>query len=328
MTKDLANAGHIPGPVEAPNWIDPIDWRKGITEWLADPRFSTGYGDVRHLPTVLVETHALKPYQQRVLGTYVLLESALRTVGKESASLRSAIEADRKRRNPTVPLSWDVDPKTTTEKIEYKGMEARAVPSAISGGVRMQFTGQPATAMVPFQRQNHVATSVARPKAYWIPPAWTEVIARLERHGIQFERIKEPREVKVGMYRLEEAKFETEAFEGRVRLQTKPVLEKRTEKFAPGAVRVPTDQALGDLAVILLEPTSPDSFLQWGFFNEVLQRTEYIEPYVIEPMAERMMAADPALAEEFREKLAKDDAFRSSATERAALVLREDAVHG
>ncbi len=225
----------------------------------------------------------------------------LRLSGKRTAhggkararACATAIEADRKRRNPTVPLSWDADPKAPAEKIEYKGIEARAIPSAISGGVRLQYTGQPVTATVPFERQNHVATSVTRPKAYWIPAAWSDVIARLELHGIQFERIKEAREMKVGMYRLEEAKFEAEPFEGRVRVQAKAVLEKRTERFAPGSVRVPTDQALGDLAVVLLEPASPDSFFQWGFFDEVLQRTEYIEPYVIEPMAERMMAADP-----------------------------------
>ena len=54
---------------------------------------------------------------------------------------------------------------------------------------------------------------------------------------------------------------------------------------APCACR--TDQPLGDLAVLLLEPASPDSFFQWGFFLEALQPTEYVEGYVMEPMAER-----------------------------------------
>ncbi len=73
VTRDLTAAGHIPGVVDVPNWIDPLDWRKGFRGWIGDPRFSTGYGDVRHLPTVLLETHSLKPYPQRVLGTYVYL---------------------------------------------------------------------------------------------------------------------------------------------------------------------------------------------------------------------------------------------------------------
>jgi murein tripeptide amidase MpaA len=316
VTADLAAAGHIPGSTDVANWIDPIDWRKGIKSWNADVRFSTGYGDVRHLPTVLLETHSLKPYDQRVLGTYVYLESALRVVGKEGGGLRQAAETDRKRRDAIIPLSWDVDPKAPVEKIEFKGINARVVPSAISGNVRLEFTGQPATAMVPYPQQAHVLTSAVRPKAYWIPPAWTEVIERLQTHGIQFERIAQAREVKVAMYRLEEAKFEDKPFEGHIQVKTRPVAENQTLRFAPGSVRVPTDQALGDLAIILLEPASPDSFFQWGFFDQVLQQTEYIEPYVIEPMAERMMAADPKLADEFRKKLATDEAFRSSAERR------------
>ena len=316
VTKDLAAAGHIPGSTDVPNWIDDTDWQKGIKAWPADPRFSTGYGDVRHIPTVLLETHSLKPYEQRVLGTYIYLESALRIAGKSGTELREAIEADRKRRDPMVPVSWDVDPKATPEEIEYQGIEARAVPSAISGGVRVEFTGKPVTMRVPYRRAIHLASSFTRPEAYWIPAAWTEVIERLELHGIQFERTEQVREVKVAMYRLEQAKFEAEPFEGHMRVKANPVLEQHTERYAPGSVRVPTDQTLGDLAAILLEPSSPDSFFQWGFFDQVLQQTEYIEGYILEPMADRMLAADPKLAEEFRGRLAQDEAFRNSPTER------------
>jgi hypothetical protein len=109
---------------------------------------------------------------------------------------------------------------------------------------------------------------------------------------------------------------EQQPFEGHVQLRAKPVVEQRTEHYPAGSVRVPTNQPLGDLAAILLEPASPDSFFQWGFFDSVLQQTEYIEGYILEPMAERMMAADPKLAEEFKQKLASDDAFRASPKER------------
>ncbi len=142
------------------------------------------------------------------------------------------------------------------------------------------------------------------------------MIERLRVHGVQFERIAEAREVKVTMDRLGEPQLGKESFEGHVRVEAKPVAEARTERFPPGSVRVPTDQPLGDLAAVLLDPRSPDSFFQWGFFHEVLQETEYIEAYVIEPMAERMLAADPKLADEFRAKLAKDEAFRGSAKAR------------
>jgi hypothetical protein len=324
VTNDLAAMGHIPGSTDVAGWIDPVDLSKGIKSWMANARFSNGYGDARHLPAVLVENHSLKPYDQRVLGTYVFLEGAIRAVANNAAALRQAIDSDRKANMATVPLTWDVDPAATPDTIEFKAIESRTVPSAISGGLRIEFMGKPVTLKIPFQHANHVSAAVARPKAYWIPPAWGEVIQRLQLHGIQLERINASRDVKVSMYRLEEMRFqgkdplreEEQPFEGRVQISAKPVVEQRTEHYAAGSVRVPMNQPLGDLAAVLLEPASPDSFLQWGFFDEVFQHTEYIEGYILEPMAERMLATDPKLAEEFKQKLASDEAFRASQKER------------
>ena len=67
---------------------------------------------------------------------------------------------------------------------------------------------------------------------------------------------------------------------------------------------------------MLLEPSSSDSLFQWGFFNSILSATEYVEAYIMEPMAEQMMADDPKLAEEFRKKVETDAAFRSNPTAR------------
>jgi hypothetical protein len=323
VTSDLAAMDHVPGSTNVANWIEATDLSKGIRAWMSGPRFSNGYGDVRHLPTVLLETHSLKPYDRRVLGTCVFLESSIRVVAKNASALRAAIEKDRKGNAATIPLDWDVDPKAPTESIEYKAIESRTVPSAISGGLRIEFTGKPLTVKIPYKRGNHVSASVTRPKAYWIPPAWSDVVQRLQLHGIQFERMDQPRDVTVTMYRLEDAKFqgerrtdEQQPFEGHVQMIAKPVATQRTEHYAAGSIRVPTNQPLGDLAVILFEPSSPDSFFQWGFFDQVLQQTEYIEGYILEPMAERMLASDPKLAEEFREKLATDEAFRASPKDR------------
>jgi hypothetical protein len=142
------------------------------------------------------------------------------------------------------------------------------------------------------------------------------VIERLRIHGIEMETIDDWREVDVTMYRLNNPKLSTEVFEGRVRVTATPVEESRRERFPPGSVRVSTDQPLGTLAIALLEPAAPDSFFQWGFFHEVLQRTEYIDAYIMEPMAERMMQLDPSLREEFTRKLADDKDFASSPTKR------------
>ena len=306
LRQDLEAMGHIPGPLIFA--LDPA-LRQGLLEWTGGPRYSDGYGSARHLPTILVENHSLKPYPQRVLGTYVLLESILRTLGEEVRGLREAVHSDRARRPEHVTLSWKRAPEPGS--FELAGIEWRVEPSKISGGERVVWTGKPVTVEVPLVATNVPGTTVKRPSAYWIPSAWHEVIANLETHGIEMERTSSPRTLEVEMYRLEEPEFAAAPFEGRIQVTAKPVTERRRETFPKGSVRIPTDQPLGELAALLLEPESPDSLFQWGFFHEVFQRTEYVEGYVMEPMAERMLAEDPALAAEFEKRL-EDEEFANN----------------
>jgi hypothetical protein len=46
--------------------------------------------------------------------------------------------------------------------------------------------------------------------------------------------------------------------------------------------------------MVLLEPLSKILFLD-GVFLSIFQRTEYIEPYVMEPMAIKMLQESPEL---------------------------------
>ncbi len=303
-TRDLEAMGHVPGPLIS--LVDDHDPSKGIVDWTAGPRFSTGYGDARHLPTILVENHSLKPYRQRVLGTYVLLESVLRTAAREVAGLRRAIAADAAARPDRIPLEWKAVPSPAT--LEFKAVAWRVTASAISGGPRVEYLGRPETVRVPRQGME-VAQAVSRPAAWWIPPAWPGVIERLLLHGIEMERVTAPRDVDVEMYRIESPKVESNPYDRLIWVKGTFVTERRRERLPAGSVRIRADQPLAPLAALLLEPASPDSFFAWGFFPECLQATEGVEGYVMEPMAERMLAESPALKAEFEKALAADDAF-------------------
>jgi hypothetical protein len=307
----LRDMGHIPGPLIFTD--DPLS---GIAMGQADPRLSTGYGDARHLPTILVENHSLKPYDQRVLGMYVFLEQTLRTIAHELAPLRAAIATEQARRPAAIPLAWKIPENATPEQVEILGIESRKKLSAATGNVYVEWLGKPVTRRAPVHWASEVTSSVAPPRAYWVPAAWQEVIAKLDLHGIPYERIAAPRDVDVTMVRFATPKFDNEQFEGHVRVTAAATPEKRHERFPAGSVRVSTDQPLGTLAALLLEPSSPDSLFQWGFFNSILSPTEYVEAYIMEPMAERMLAEDPKLAEEFRAKLESDAAFRGDAQAR------------
>jgi hypothetical protein len=302
-SESLTAMGHTPGPLFFP--LDRNDQTKGMLEWTASPRFSNGYGDARHLATVLVENHSLKPFRRRVLGTYVILESALRSLAEHGDELRRATAADRVRRPESVPLAWRAGGEP--ERMELAAIEQELVESAVAGGPVIRWTGRPLTLEVPWVVMSQPAAEVSLPVAYWIPPGWPEVVERLTAHGVRVERLEEARELEVELYRVSGAELAEEPFEGRVRVTAEPVSESRRQRFPAGSVRVDLDQPLGVLAALLLEPASPDSFFQWGFFLEVLQRTEYAEAYVMAPTAERMMAADPALTAEFERALEEDE---------------------
>ena len=226
----------------------------------------------------------------------------------QEAELHRAVTADRARRPAELPLTWRI-PDAEPEQVEFLGIESRLVPAPVSGGKKIEWNGKPVTLTVPHLKTTEPVLEVKVPKAYWIPSTWPEVIARLEAHGVLLERLGEARELELEMVRLTEPVLAKAPYEGRVPVTCTPVAELRTQLFPAGSVRVTTDQPLGELAVLLLEPESPDSFFQWGFFHEVLQRTEYFEGYVMEPLAERMMAENPELKREFEALLESDPEF-------------------
>lgn len=309
----LASAGHIPGPLIFAR--DEDDLSKGIDLSAFAPRFSHAYGDLRRLPTVLVENHSLKPYRQRVLGTYVLLESTLKLLASKGPELKAAIASDRALRPATLPANW----KTRSEPfgaIDFLSIESTQSMSAATGAAVTRWTGKPGPVVSTPVYGSEPGLQLTIPGAYWVPATKPEVIARLEAHGIAFETFKSPRTVEVEMLRL--TQFHVgQPSEGRtpvVAAAATPL--RRAETYPKGSVRVPTNQPLGALAAMLLEPVSQDSFLAWGFFSEILARVEYMEPYAIAPMAEAMLAADPALKLEFEKRLAEDQDFAASPSRR------------
>ena len=146
-----------------------------------------------------------------------------------------------------------------------------------------------------------------------MPSYRADIIERLRIHGVAMETLDAPRTVNLDMLRLVEPKLAARANEGHVQATVEGVsAERRDWTFPAGSVRVPTDQPLGDIVVLLLEPQSAESFFAWGMFPEVLSRVEYIEGYAIAPLAEAMMAADPALKAEFEARLAADPDFAAN----------------
>lgn len=316
INEALRDQGHIPG--ELVFAVDDRNPRAGLSDGGLGERFSNGWGSAAHIPAILIENHSLKPHEQRVLGTYVFLETALGILADHGAELRAAIRTDRALRPAEIPANFRPSPEPTTTRDNFLGIGFETYQSPASGREEIRWTGQPDPQpwSMPFYGSLPRLT-LRRPEAYWVPVHRADIIERLRIHGVEMEALDAPRTVNVEMLQLIDPQLARSANEGHVPVTVETVeAERREWTFQPGSVRVPTDQPMGDVVVLLLEPQSSESFFAWGLFPEVLSRVEYIEGYAIAPLADAMLAADPALKAEFEARLAADPEFAADADAR------------
>ena len=308
---DLAGRGPHPRPLAAANPVDPLDLAKGIAD--CPPRRALldrlrRRSPPAHGPGREPLAEAVRPARARHLRA-----------AREHAARprpRGGVPARGRRRGPAAPRAGAVPSRSRRTRRPRRWSSSasttRVEASPVTGGRKVVWSGKPAdhdAALLPPSRPRPTSRRPGLLGARGL--ARRDRAAR--RHGIRMERLAAPREVEVTLHRLSavEARRPRRS-KGTSRSPPRATPEKRRERFPAGSVRVPTDQPLGDLAAVLLEPASPDSFFQWGFFNEVLQPTEYVEAYIMEPMAERMLAEDPALRAEYEQRVREDAAFAAT----------------
>jgi hypothetical protein len=301
---------------------DPLDRADPSAGYAAaveySPRYSTGYAAACNRPALLVEAHALKTYERRVWATHALLRHVLAAVNEEATQLKAAVAAaDRQSvaqrgagKDGTLVLQMGRG--AGSEPVVYQAVAQHMRPSDVTGGLVLEYDDTPLDVETRLYAEAVVAQTVRPPAAYLIPPQWDEVIERLERHGVEFFRLRRAESLDVELSRLEDVTFETRPKEGRFGPQFKVSRAVGQREFPAGTVVVPLNQRRARLAVHLLDAEAPDALLRWGLFNAIFERKEYAETYALEPLAQRMLAADPALRAEFTERLQADEQFARS----------------
>lgn len=300
-------------------FIDNRDLHKGIRDFNGSPRFSTGYTPLRNRPGILIETHMLKPYRPRVIGTYDFLRFALAEVSRDPQSLVSAVrEADEKTLadggtydpSRSYPLDFQLSEKSTPYKL--RAVDSQTEKSDISGAQRVIFGTKPVELSVPLYNDFRVKKSVAPPLYYIVPAQWANVIELLKAHGLRYQTTKELTTIDIESYRFVDVKWAGGPFEGRLMPSFKVEVVRERRTFPAGSVIVPLAQEAAKVAINLLEPEAPDSLVHWGFFNATFEQKEYGEDYVVEKLAREMLEKNPTLREEYEKKLASDAAFAAN----------------
>lgn len=319
-TAALEKAGIHSGPYV--DFVDGLDPAKGIKSGTGWPRQSTGYFNLRHRPSILVEMHSYKPYDKRVTTNRDFLAALLDFVRQNPRNLTKAVaEAEARTVSSGRPdaapsplvLRWE--DSGIAETIRLPIYQWTAVDSKPLGRRILNFQrGVIKEIDIPWYHHAKPGLTVPRPRGYLVLPGWLQIEDKLAGHGVQFERLTIPLTLDVETLRLANPKFDNRSFQGLV--QVSVTVERRAEKrsFPPGTLWIPADQPDFEVAAQLLEPEAPDSMVSWGLLSTVWERKEYIDPGVLDRLALELME-DPRIAREWEEAL-KDEALAKDASAR------------
>ncbi|CCQ12071.1 FIG00951757: hypothetical protein [Pseudoalteromonas luteoviolacea B = ATCC 29581] len=316
IDEKLSDFGHVPGPLVFV--MDKREFKKGLAGWVATPRFSNGWGDLKSLPTILVENHSLKPYKQRVLGTYAFYDGVISALVEHREELKTAVKNEKS----FVPTELVVERGYASEPdyIQFKGIEYSKFMSSLSGQHEVKYLGKPFNyEKLPIFWQKEIKHTVKVPHSFYIPAVYSEIITKLKLHGVEVIKVDAlDQDIKIKQASVKSFKFDKLPFEGRTRVSATFTYNTLHEVDLSGWYQVNTQQPAGELAVHLLHPEAPDSYFQWGEFNTIFQRTEYVENYALEPYARTLLKENPALALEFDTIVRENKGFASDPEARLA----------
>ena len=287
----------------------------GFTQFMDSPRYSTGYTTLYNTLGMMVETHMLKPYKQRVEGTYELMKSMIEITeeqGDQITQLRKE-QAKNWSAGKTYPLTWTVD-TTKSSILKFKGYEGEMIPSELTGAQRLKYDiNKPFIKDVRYQNYFKATDSVIIPKAYIIPQGWHNVIDLLKLNKVTFTQFKRDTTLTVESYKIDIYETRKSAYEGHYQhYNTKIKSSEAKVTFRKGDYLITTDQKSIRYLLETLEPTAPDSFFNWNFFDTILQQKEGFSPYVWEDKAQLLLRQNPKLQIEYNIRISYDEEFANN----------------
>lgn len=287
----------------------------GFSQFLDSPRYSTGYTTLFNTLGLIVETHMLKPYKQRVEGTYELMKTFINIADADAEKIRAlrknAIE--KYKAGSYYPISWKLD-STKTSTLKFKGFEGEMLPSNFTGAQRLKyFRDKPFTKDVTYYNYFKVNDSVTIPLAYIIPKGYWTVIELLKLSNIEFSEFKNDTTISADVYKIKSFETVKNPFEGHYLHYTTEVIKSNENvSVKEGDVYVKTQQSGIRYLLETLEPSAPDSFFNWNFFDAILQQKEGFSPYVWEDMAERFLNENPEIKKAFEAKKKTEPSFAAN----------------
>lgn len=318
ITKACNAKGHLIVPYAG--FFDRKNPDKGLRGGVWPPMLSNPYVTLRNSAGVLIESHSLKTYPVRVRATYDFLLAAIEHVATKPQDLIDAVAAEQRRASDLgstyrldskFPLTFTRD-MNRGDTLLYYGYQIEIKDGPIAGQGYISYTEKPRNFPVVFYNYVKPDVEIVPPLGYIVPRQWTNVIEVLKAHGAELHLLEESVTDTFETYRFEDVKFSSRSYEGRHRPSYKAVSVNEVRTLPAGSVFVPLGNEESKIIMNILEPQAPDALVGWGFFNTIFEHREYFESYVMEPMAQKMIAEDEELRQKFEQKVASDSVFAAN----------------
>jgi hypothetical protein len=300
-----------------PEFVKEDDPDSGFALNVYSPRYSNGYWALHNRFALLLETHSWKDYATRVRVTHNIIMTLADMMSREGAGWRAqTLAADARARQlggQTVILDFDNGPHVTT--IDFPGYAYTRKHSDISGAMATYYDAtKPTVWHIPLRDTIIPKVTADAPRGGYVVTAanaaW--MTQKLALHNILFQKLDH--DVPAGAagmetFRPTKVTYSKETFEGHTLLTFEGAWAPEQRAIPAGSLFVPIAQPNSRLVVALFEPQGVDSLVAWGFFNSAFESKEYMEPYVEEQVAAEMLAHNPKVAADFKQRLATDSQF-------------------
>ena len=259
-------------------------------------RYGTNYYGLRGRVAVLSEAYSHDPFERRVRATRAFVAELLSLVAEQAPRIRAAaLRADSTqgcygpraggRPHPVcgspanVPLRAELTRRGREEDVVAEDL-ARVTDAAaprepgVPSGLRR--TGRFRTLRLPVHDRFDPSLLEPMPAGYLLGSRDTAAVRLLRLHGVAVERVGSATTASAVPFTVDVVERAAREFQGHreVRVDGRWAATPRPQPVRAGSYVVSTDQPLGLLAMLLLEPQSDDGLTTWNVFDRRLRAGE------------------------------------------------------
>jgi hypothetical protein len=288
---------------------------QGFAQFNDTPRYATGYTSLFNTIGYVVETHMLKPYNERVKVTYDFMVSTINYADKNWEKIKNMRIQNNQQNKATnsYPIQWTID-SSKVEKMTFLGYEGSYKKSDVTTGNRLFYDkNKPYAKTIDYYGRYKPTKEIKIPFAYIIPQGQWKVIDLLKLNKIEISKLHQDTLIAVESYKIIDYTTAKSAYEGHYpHSNTKVTTTTSKIPFRKGDYLVKTDQLGVKYLLETLEPEAVDSFFNWNFFDTILQQKEGYSSYVFEDLANDFLNENPLLREQLSAKIKEDKAFATN----------------